>query len=282
MEEILTCIQDLGNTAKTLNWDFMFDVIIFAVLAIILFKFVGRFRKHLKIKMEEHNSSMVRFLPVFERLMKSLILFFLLATFLQSHGYSMNSIIAGFGITGLAVGFAAKETIANIFGAIAIFSDKSFKIGDSVVINGVEGTVEDINMRSTKLRAADNSVVIIPNSLAASSVIKNVSQTKRRRILETIGVTYSTNDKKLRRATAIIEEILAKSDELAKDRYVFVDKFADSSVDIKFSAYVRTNDYVKYAKIREGILLEILAAYRSEKIELAFPSQTVYVKQNEK
>jgi MscS family membrane protein len=277
MEEILLYANSFDKIAKTFNFRLILDIALFLIVTIIIFKFVDACKEKIKIGLKEKNSSMLRFIPTFERLTKGLILFFLVATFLQSHGYSMTSIIAGFGITGLAVGFAAKETISNIFGAIAIFSDKSFKLGDYVIINGVEGTVEDINMRSTKIREVDNSVVILPNSMAANSVIKNISQMKKRRIFETIGVTYDTGGEKLRRAVEIIEEIFTANQDVTKDHYVFAEKFAQSSIDIKFSAYVKTNDFVKFAKIREQILFEILAAYRKEGIELAFPTQTLHV-----
>jgi MscS family membrane protein len=264
-----------SQAVKAADFRLLFDLIIFSVITIMLFKFIDYFTRRIKRRLEEKDSSLARFIPAFERFTKGLVLFFMLATLLQSHGYSMTSIIAGFGITGLAAGFAAKETIANIFGAIAILSDKSFKLGDYISINGTEGTVEDINMRSTKIRSLDNSIVIFPNSLAANSVIKNISQIKKRRIIETVGITYDT--KQIRRAVSIIEEIFASNPEVTKDCCVFVERLAESSINIKMNAAVKTNDYVKYSKIKEQILIEIVEKFRKEKIELAFPTQTLHV-----
>ncbi len=275
MDDILIYAEGANKVVTTLNFGLFADIIIFFTIIAVLFKLVNKFEQKLHAKLKASDSSMLRFLPMFKRLIKGLILFFMVATFLQSHGYSMNSIIAGFGITGLAVGFAAKETIANIFGAISILSDKSFKLGDYVVIGGIEGTVEDINMRSTKIRDIDNSILVVPNSVVAGSIIKNTSLIKRRRILEVIEVKNSTSEEKLRRIVETIDGILVANPDSVKDHFAFVEKITDNGINIKFSTYIKTTDYAKFAKIREGILLEVLAALRAEGIELAPPRDRI-------
>jgi MscS family membrane protein len=270
MDEFLLSSLHISDYIKISDFRFLVDVVVFTAVAILFFKFITVFFRRAKTRLKEKGSSLVRFLPAFERTIKGLVFFFLAATFLQSHGYSMASIIAGFGITGLAVGFAAKETIANIFGAIAILSDKSFQLGDCVEINGIEGTVEDINMRSTKLRAIDNSVVIMPNSVVASSVIKNITQIKRRRIFETVSIVRDT--KKIARAVEIIEEIFENHADILPGYFAFVEKVSGNCAEIKMSAYLKTNDGLKYSKIKEQVLLGIIEKYRKEKIELAAPT----------
>jgi len=277
MDDILIYVDNLEKIFKTLKIDFMIDLIIFVILVIILYKLIDLFNSNLKNKLKEKNSEMVRFIPALDRTAKGLVLFFMIATFLQSHGYSMASFIAGFGITGLAIGFAAKETIANIFGAISILSDKSYRLGDYINVNGIEGTVEDINMRSTKIRASDNSIIIFPNSMVANSVIKNISCTKRRRILEVFNLTYDTSTEKLQRAIQILEELVQNNECFTKDNFVILEKLDSSSINIKISAYTKTHDYVKFAKIREQLLLDIISKFREESIDFAFPSQSVYI-----
>jgi len=150
----------------------------------ILFKFVDIFNKNLKDKVlsKQSDTTILGFMPILEKLIKITIAFFAIATLLQSHGFSITSLIAGFGITGLAVGLGAQITIANIFGSFALLSDKAYKIGDYIIINqtvqdkAVEGVVEDINLRSTKIRSADGGLVIVPNNIVANGVVKNVSQ----------------------------------------------------------------------------------------------------------
>jgi MscS family membrane protein len=163
MEEMLFA----GNSQT--DWRLFIDAVVFIALTALFFKFTDCFKKRLE------NSNIARFLPLFNKTAKALIVFFMAATFLQSHGYSLQALIAGFGITGLAVGFAAKETIASAFGALALLADKSFQLGDYIIVGTVEGTVEDINMRSTKIRAQDGALIIIPNNLMANSIIRNVS-----------------------------------------------------------------------------------------------------------
>jgi len=163
------------------------DIFEFAcVIAVIflLFKAIDIFNKNLKDKilLKHADTTILGFIPLVDKLLKITIIFLAIATLLQSHGYSITSLIAGFGITGLAVGFGAKETIANVFGSFSLLSDKAYKIGDYIIINQaiqdkpVEGSVEDINLRSTKIRSSDGGLLIIPNNIVANGVVKNVSQ----------------------------------------------------------------------------------------------------------
>lgn len=156
------------------------------VLAVVfaLFKIIDIFNKKLKDKiLSKHaDTTILGFLPLVDKLLKITIVFLAIATILQSHGYSITSLIAGFGITGLAVGFGAQATISNIFGSFSLLADKAYKIGDYVIFNQsihdkpVEGIVEDINLRSTKIRCFDGGLIIVPNNVVANGVVKNISQ----------------------------------------------------------------------------------------------------------
>ena len=158
-----------------------FTVILAIVLA--LFKLIDIFNVKFKAKIlaKHGDKTILGFLPLIEKTLKMVILFFAAATILQSHGYSITSLIAGFGITGLAVGFGAQATIANVFGSFSLLADKAYKIGDYIIINqtvhdkAVEGVVEDINLRSTKIRCSDGGLVIVPNNVIATGVVKNTS-----------------------------------------------------------------------------------------------------------
>lgn len=278
LNEFLDYIDKIQKVLTTIHFDLIVQIIINIVILGIIFKAIEIFENNLKNKFTDNkNSQIIKFIPVFTRIIKFIIFFILVAALLQNHGYSISSLVAGFGITGLAVGFAANATIANMFGTIAILSDKSFEVGDYIKIGAFEGTVEDINMRSTKIRTLDNALTIIPNSTLANGEIINVTKAHKRRILETIGVTYDTSNEKLKRAIEIIEEILNQNSDIYGDYVVFLDTLADSSINIKVNAYVKTNNYVKYLKIKEIILLEIIKRYREENIDFAFPSRTLYM-----
>lgn len=160
------------------------EILLLIVIVFISFKIIDIFNKNFKNKilLKQDDTTILGFMPLVDKLLKLTVIFLAVATLLQSHGYSITSLVAGFGITGLAVGFGAKETIANVFGSFALLADKAYKIGDYIVINQsiqdkpVEGTVEDINLRSTKMRGSDGGLMIVPNNIIANCVVKNITQ----------------------------------------------------------------------------------------------------------
>lgn len=278
IDTIINYAEKIQKVLDSIHFGLIAEVVINIIILAVLFKVVDIFENNLKKKFSENKSSQViKFIPILTRLLKFIIFFILIAALLQNHGYSISSLIAGFGITGLAVGFAANATIANIFGSIAVFTDKAYEVGDYIKIGAMEGTVEDINLRSTKIRTLDNALTIIPNSNIANGDIVNVTRAHKRRIFETVGVTYDTSDEKLHRAIEIIEEILSKNSEIYGDYVVYLDTLADSSINIKINAYVKTNNYVKYLKIKEQVLLEVIRRFREDGIDFAFPSRTLYM-----
>lgn len=160
------------------------ELVTLLVVVVILFKSIDIFNKNFKnrILAKHSDTTILGFIPLVDKLLKVTIVFLAIATALQSNGYSMNSIIAGFGITGLAVSLGAQITIANVFGSFSLLADKAYRIGDYIIINqtvhekAVEGVVEDINLRSTKIRTKDGGLIIVPNNIVANGVVKNLSQ----------------------------------------------------------------------------------------------------------
>ena len=154
-------------------------IILVFVTVFVLFKIIDAFNK--KITAKATDATLLSFIPLINKMFKITVLFLAVAMLLQMHGYSITSLIAGFGITGLAVGFGAKETIANVFGSFSLLTDKAYGIGDYIIINqtvhdkAVEGVVEEINLRSTKIRCADNGLIIVPNNIVANGVVKNIT-----------------------------------------------------------------------------------------------------------
>lgn len=279
--EIIEYIDDIKKVLVSIHFDLIFEVAVNLIVLAILFKLTDILEFKLKSKVQKNkNEQMVKFVPILSKIIKSIVFFIMLAAFLQNHGYSVSSLIAGFGITGLAVGFAANATIANVFGTLAIFSDKAYSLGDYIKVGALEGTVEDINMRSTKIRSLDNAVTIIPNATIANGDIVNISRIHKRRFMETFGITYDTPDEKINRAIQIIENIFENNENIHKDYIVYLDKLADSSINICASAYAKTRDLNKFRKIKEEIILQIVKQYRAEGIDFAFPSQSVYTVNN--
>ncbi len=252
------------------------------VLIVVLFKVIdvvdARIKR--KIQSEETDSPLLRFMPIIIKLLKAFVLFIALTGLLQSQGYSVSSIIAGFGIGGLAVGMAAKDAISNIFGSIEILSDHVYKVGDYVKVNGIEGYVEDINIRSTKIRDLDNYLISIPNNIAANAVITNVSRAHKRFINIVFGVTYSTDNEKIKCAQEILKEIAANHDEIHNDFNVAVYELADSSINIRFRGYVKSGSYDKFLRVRGDFYEKVVERFRAENIDFAFPSRSLYIERD--
>lgn len=254
-------------------------IVVNIILIIISFKMTDIFIGKLKEKFNKSDNAgpISQIIPILEKIIKTVIVFVLLASFLQYNGYSLTSLIAGFGITGLAVGFAAQQTIASMFGTFGILTDKVYKTGDYIKIDNIEGTVENINLRSTKIRTLDNFLVTIPNDKMANSIVTNVSKAHKRRLDLTFGVTYDTSDEKLNQAIEIIKNIMSQRSDVHKDFNVFVETLDSSSINIRLIGYTKTKSYDPFAQIRSSVYLEVIKRFRAEGIDFAFPSTTVYM-----
>ena len=251
-------------------------------LAIKLIDFLDKKIRENIIKKHENSARLLSFCPIINKVIKATVLFIIVASVMQAHGYSMTSLIAGFGIAGMAVSFAAKESIANIFGSITILYDNVFELRDYVKIGDVEGYIHDISLRSTKLRTLDNSIITIPNNIVANSVIINYSLIKKRRMVETIGIIYGTPNEKIDRAIEIVKNVIRSNEEVVtNDNLIFLEKLNSSSIDIHMEAYINYGDLANFRRVRQDIIKEVVKQFREEGISFAFPSQSVYIEKNE-
>lgn len=259
---------------------FIIGVIINIVLIVVINKVIDTLEARLTGKLRERHSdsSLVNLLPILIKVLKAVIIFMLLAGFLQSFGYNVSSLIAGFGITGLAVGFAAKEAIGNVFGSMGLLGDRVYKIGDYIKFDNIEGYVEKINLRSTSIRTLDNFVVNVPNNTIANEAITNVSKCKKRKIDITVGVEYGTSNEKLDRALEILKEIATNNEHImGSGMFTTIDALDDSSINIRFFGYTAETAWAKYKVIKGNIIREIIHRFREEGISFAFPSTSVYM-----
>ena len=258
---------------------------IIVVVTFLLMKIINFLDKKIReniILKHENSARLLSFCPILNKVIKAIVLFIIVASVMQAHGYSMTSLVAGFGIVGMAVSFAAKESIANIFGSISILYDKVFDLGDYVQINDVEGYVNDISLRSTKIKTLDNSIITIPNNIVANSVIINYSLIKKRRMVETVGITYGTSNEKIDKAIEIIKSVIRDNNEVVtNDNLVFLEKLNSSSIDIHLEAYINYGDLANFRRVRQNVIKEIVRQYRQEGIDFAFPSQSIYIENNE-
>lgn len=249
-------------------------VVAYGVLRLI--DLLDAFLKHLVARTETKLDDML--LPVVRKSLKVLVVIIGAMTALQNMGFNVTTLLAGLGIGSLAVAFAAKDTLANIFGSIMIFTDQPFKIGERIKISGVDGVVEEVGIRSTRIRTLDGHLVTIPNGEVANANIENVGRRPTIKRLFKIGVTYDTGYEKVQRAIEIIKEILDQAEGLEELKVVRFIEFADCSLNILVLYWVSEPDYLgKFLPIGEGINLEILRRFDAEGIEIAFPTSTVHL-----
>lgn len=279
IDEILAYTDKIGKLLATFKVSLILGVIINIGIIYILFKMTDVLMKKIQDKFGSNDSSIPvnQIVPVFGKIIKFLIAFIIIASFLQSQGYSLTSLIAGFGITGLAVSFAAQQTIASMFGTLSLMTDKVYKIGDYIKVKEYEGYVESISLRSTRIRTLDNYIVTLPNDICADTAIENVSKATKRKLELIFGVTYDTSDEKIQRAIDIIKEVISERSDVHKEYHVFVDKLDSSSINIKLFGYAKTKAYFNYLQIRGSIIQSVVRKFRAEGIDFAFPSQTIYM-----
>ena len=195
--------------------------------------------------------------------------------------YNISSLLAGLGVGGVAVAFAAQDMIANIFGAVMIYIDRPFKVGDAVSLEGYEGSIETIGLRSTRVRTWDGTLVVIPNRTVAAANITNLAVRPTRRTNFTIGLVYDTPTEKLERAVAILRDVMAKHPSTAQSRAYF-NRFGDFSLNILVQHWCNEMNYEVYLRSMEEMNLEIKRRFEEEGIQFAFPTQTIEIKSSQK
>lgn len=193
-------------------------------------------------------------------------------------GLEIKTILAGLSVGGLALGLAGQETVANLIGAIVILLDKPFRIGDRIVLDGVDGVVESIGLRSTRIRNLDGHVVTVPNKTLTNATITNITLRPNIRTLINIGITFDTPAAKVQRAVEILNEIY-RSHPMTHDVWISFNKFNDASLNIFVVHWWKGTEVKTYLQGMQELNLQIKARFDAEGIEFAFPTQTLYVKQ---
>ncbi len=196
----------------------------------------------------------------------------------QEWGYNFTGFLASLGLGGLAFALAAKDTAANLFGSLVIFSDKPFDVGDWIQTPAVEGTVESIGIRSTRVRTFAKALVAVPNATLANSPITNWSRMTMRRIKMTVGLTYDTSSTQMQNILHQVREMLKDDPDINNGTILvnFTD-FQDSALGIFCYFFTNTTHWQEYLMIRERMNLNIMKIVENNKAAFAFPSQSVYI-----
>lgn len=199
---------------------------------------------------------------------------------LQSLGFNISAILAFGGIGGVAVGFAAKDLLANFFGGLMIYMDRPFSVGDWIRSpdREIEGTVEKIGWRLTLIRTFDKRPLYIPNSMFANISVENPSRMTNRRIHETIGVRYE-DVKRLPLIISDVKEMLTNHPEIDTELTMIVNfnKFAPSSLDFFIYTFTKTTNWIKFHEVKQDVLLKITDIIAKNNAEIAFPTSTIHI-----
>ena len=212
---------------------------------------------------------------------KVLIVVLGIMTMAQETGLPVGSIVASAGLVGLTISLAAQDSAKNLFSGLVILLDRPFSIGDWISVGDVSGEVVDINFRSTKVRALDNSVYILTNSTVSSATINNGTLRNKRLYRFTLGVTYDTSRPQLEQLMADLTAMLKASPYTYEDSVlVELSGFGASSIDLLVSAYLRTADMTRFLQMQNDLNLDLMDVMQKNGVDFAFPSTTVYLEKN--
>jgi MscS family membrane protein len=264
-----------ARTESTLD-DKLFPAIERPVATLIMV--LGIFGALTALLAHQKQIGIAHFMPLIKKALAALVIVFGVLMGMKSLGVDVGAILTGLGIGGLAVAFAAQDTIANLFGSFVVVLDHPFRVGDYVRIGAAEGTVEDIGLRSTRLRSADRTLVVLPNKTAAAETIVNFTRMPQRRVSQKIGLTYSTTPEQMEAALQDIRRILEADPGVHQD-FVTVNftDYNDSSLDIQIIYFTADPDFREHLSVRERVNLKIMRAVAVRGLSFAFPTQTLHV-----
>ena len=191
--------------------------------------------------------------------------------------YDITAFVASLGIGAMAIAFAAKDSLANIFGSLVIITERPFVIGDWISANNVEGIVESITFRSTCIRTFYQELVYVPNNLLSNTPIINYTQRQKYRIQFMLGLTYSTTREQMQEVCQQIRSLCERLDEIYNDGIdVNFFEFGDSSLNIRIVCYAKAPNNSVYLRAREKFNLEVMKILEENGVSCAFPSRSIY------
>lgn len=199
-------------------------------------------------------------------------------TILQEWGYNISGFLASLGLVGMAFALAAKDTAANLFGSLVIFTDKPFRVGEWIKTPDVEGTIESIGIRSTKVRTFAQALVTVPNASLANSAILNWSRMGKRRIKMNVGLTYDTSGETVEKIIEDIKNMLTNHNDIHQGTiHIYFSAFGDSSLNIFCYYFTKTTNWGEFMKVREDTYLKIMKIVEQNGSGFAYPTQTLHI-----
>lgn len=224
----------------------------------------------------EKNSTSTEFLA---KITKTIIYTIAVFLIIQELGFDLKGLVAGLGLGTVVITLAAQDTAKNLFGGLVIYLDKPFKVGDYIQLSTYTGTVEEITFRSTAIRTLDNSLLHIPNSEVSAVAITNWSELEKRRYFTSLVLTLETPLSKVEKVRVEIEDMLKEEVDIFSDSIsVKFQNILGNGIEIVVIAYTSITDYAQFLKLKEQLNYRVLQILEDNKVQLAYNTQTIYVK----
>ena len=248
-------------------------------ISVLLYFFADVLSQILERKAEQTVSSLDdQLVPLFRKSLKAFVVIIGGVFVLQSLDFNVTALLAGISIGGLALALAAQDMLKNFFGSIMIFVDRPFQIGDWIISNEIDGSVEEVGFRSTRIRTFADSVVSVPNGNLADSVVDNFGHRRMRRYKTTLSVVYDTPTVLINEFVEGLKKIIDTHPKTVKNNYhVYLTDFSSSSLDILFYVFFTSKDWSNELKTKHEINLSILQLAETLGVNFAFPTQTLHI-----
>lgn len=263
----LIVLMGLRIAFSTLLFDSQLTLIIdetlFIATTFVISHAVGRF---LEVLFEASQFSEDQFVPILRKAAQFAIWAIALILVLNHAGYNVTSLLAGLGLGGLAFAMASKDYVSNIFGGVTVFTDKTFHLKDRIRIGGHDGTIEEIGLRSTRLKTFDGTIVTIPNSLFTESMVENVSEAPLKKVSVNLKFPYETSVETLERVHTVLNELAKNHPQTEPESTVSVNNFDETGINVLFIFYIKNE--VDTLKPLDAIHMDILRQFAKNKIKL--------------
>lgn len=252
------------------------------IVLTITWVFARLFSSLLQVYWGNRGGHVNKMMPIIRRTILVVVWIIGLVMALSNVGVNISALLGTLGIGGIAFALAAQDTVKNIFGAFTIFTDKPFGIGDTIRVNGIEGTVIDVGVRSTRIKDYDGRINTMPNYKVTDASIINISSEPMRKVVLNLGLTYDTTPEKMKEALQILQGIPAKVENVSSSPSDIITNFSgygDSALVITYMYYItKPGDVLKVAS---NMNMAILEAFNNAGLEFAFPTRTLYIQKED-
>ncbi|MDD3178121.1 MAG: mechanosensitive ion channel family protein [Candidatus ainarchaeum sp.] len=269
---VLTWISEFIRIGSFLLYVLGFSLFLIKFLLGLIKEYFEKIARKTDSKLDD------QLIPLLKGLSKVIVFTISVLIVLKYFGYNISALLAGLGIGGLAIAFAAKDILENFLSGIIIFTEKPFQIDDIIKTSDGFGTIEEVGIRSSKIRTFDGTLINLPNSHLTTKAVENISKRPTRKEVVKLGLTYDTSVSKLEKAKKIITNILTKEKRISEIFYVTFESFGEFSLNISVIYYISFVDYAIYLETIDSVNMQIKKEFEKAKIDFAYPTQTIELK----